>query len=193
VIIYLTRHGETELNKQHKFYGAMDVDLDDKGYEQAQELADKLADCQFQVVISSTLKRAVATTEVILNNRHNIPWIKDPRLNEMDFGAWEGADADQIEAEFPVEWQAWLDDTFGYVPPKAEGFKNFKHRVFSSLDEIVSKYGNQSILIVAHQGVLRLIHQYFDSDSSFYDDNFKAGYYSVINTNNGELSFESNL
>lgn len=70
----------------------------------------------------------------------------------------EGLTADEIEAAFPEVWQAWLEEPFEVTPPEAEVFADFQTRVWAATDRLLDST-EDSIALVAHLGVLRLIYQ----------------------------------
>ncbi|EOI01909.1 hypothetical protein UAY_01317 [Enterococcus moraviensis ATCC BAA-383] len=177
-MIYLVRHGETELNKERKFYGSLDVSLNQTGRQQSSVLAEKLCPIQFAQLYTSGLKRAQETAAIIKpNEEYKIL----PEFNEKSFGLWEGLSADQINYNYPKEWSAWLDEPFLKTPPKAEEFACFKQRVITGIKQIEGNLihnQDQPILIVAHLGVLRVIDQYFTSVySNFWSIDYQQSCY----------------
>jgi 2,3-bisphosphoglycerate-dependent phosphoglycerate mutase len=92
--IVLLRHGESVWNKENRFTGWTDVDLTDKGIEEAIEAGHTLKNkgFEFDLVFTSVLLRAIRTMELTLKemNQANIPIIKSWRLNERHYGALQG-------------------------------------------------------------------------------------------------------
>ncbi|WP_125770124.1 histidine phosphatase family protein [Companilactobacillus furfuricola] len=187
--LIVARHGETTWNLQKKFYGSSDVPLDDTGKEQAQHLAQTIKHhaLSFDVAYCSSLLRTYQTIMPVLTDQ--IPLFKLAGLNEKGFGKWEGLDADQIEAAYPVEWQKWLDQPFDYVPPEAEDYYQFRQRVQNSLHQIIQtakKQDHSNILLVAHLGTLRVIDQsLLKSQEVFWDIHFDAGCYTEYSSSDG--------
>lgn len=185
-MIYLVRHGETDLNAEKKFYGSLDVSINQTGIAQAQQLKQNLAPIAFEKIYVSGLKRTKETATII-NGSEGAPIIESAALNEKCFGLWEGLDANQIEARFPQEWQAWLDHPFEVNPPEAEAFSQFKNRVLQAFKQIISdkemsliRGNEQPLLIVGHLGVLRVMYQYLERESVFWDFNIPQGTFFVI-------------
>src|SRR5215210_7274423 len=83
---YIARHGETAWNKDHKIQGHRDIDLTEKGRQQAEELSKKLPD-YFEACFSSDLSRANETARIVAKNSFVV---QDSRLRERDFKQWEG-------------------------------------------------------------------------------------------------------
>ena len=92
--LVLIRHGESEWNKLNLFTGWMDVDLSEKGVEEAKLAGKTLKDegYDFDICYTSTLKRSIKTSFLILDklNQLYIPIIRDFHLNERHYGAIQG-------------------------------------------------------------------------------------------------------
>ncbi|QSB13284.1 bifunctional RNase H/acid phosphatase [Natronosporangium hydrolyticum] len=107
--LLLTRHGETELNLQHRYSGRHDVALTDRGQAQAQALAARIAQSlpQLDAVVSSPLQRCTGTAEAIAAATGDPPVTVDPDLIECDFGDWEGRTFQEVRDEWPDQLDAW--------------------------------------------------------------------------------------
>ena len=81
-MIYVVRHGETDLNKEGRLQGRMGLPLNEKGKQQAREMKEMLKTVQFDLVFSSPQERAVQTAEIITN----LEPIVDSRLDVFDLG-----------------------------------------------------------------------------------------------------------
>ncbi|MBQ9375281.1 MAG: histidine phosphatase family protein [Ruminococcus sp.] len=153
--IYSTRHGETVWNKDDLICGVTDVELTDKGIEQAKALAEKVAKLgDVDVIISSPLSRAVKTAGFTAE-KLGLEITIDERLTEWDYGSYEGK---HRSAEgFP---QSKIE--FGCnMPDGGESLLQLAHRVYSLLDEARVKYKDKNVLLVCHGGVCRVIETYF--------------------------------
>ncbi|MBS4749693.1 histidine phosphatase family protein [Granulicatella sp. zg-ZJ] len=171
--VYMMRHGETDYNKARCFYGSADVSINDTGKQQAHRIKDIMADYPVDKIYISTLKRTYETASIIFENQV-FDTVKG--FDEKGFGQWEGLNADQIQATYPEEWQAWLEAPFEVTPPLAEPFTQFQHRVWEAFDRILKAHQNDSIAIVAHLGVLRLLYQsVIDKDAVFWNIDFPQG------------------
>lgn len=87
--LYLIRHGETDWNKERKLQGKSDIALNAFGRTLARKTAKHLSNLSFDLAITSPLKRAKETAEILLEGRE-IPLLEDERLAEMGFGCLEG-------------------------------------------------------------------------------------------------------
>lgn len=93
--LLLTRHGQTDWNVKGKIQGLTDIELNETGIKQAEDTREKLLNENIDVIISSPLKRARKTAEIIAKGR-NIPLLIDPRITERCFGKFEGKTAQEF-------------------------------------------------------------------------------------------------
>ncbi len=152
--ILLARHGQTEWNVLGKVQGKADIELNEKGVEQAQEMGRALENENIDLIICSPLKRAKQTAEII-NKYRNIPIIYDDAISERDFGEFEGIEKNDFD--FEGFWSYKQNNKY----KKAENIKDFFQRVYDFLDRIKAEYKDKRILIVAHGGVSIPVYCYF--------------------------------
>jgi len=100
----IVRHGQTELNVRQGFQGHTDFPLTAEGIEQVKRNIERLKSFTFKRIISSDLKRASATAEMIAND-FGIPVRKDAALREVNFGFWDGMTDADIKSQYPEMWQ----------------------------------------------------------------------------------------
>ncbi len=168
-MLYIARHGQTIWNEQNKVCGITDVELTDKGREQAKALALKVADKDVDVIISSPLKRAIETSTIV-SEICNVPMEIDDRLVEQNYGIYEGVDRKD---------EAFLNNkrNFAYKYPNGESMMQVAYRVYGLLDEIKCKYKDKNVLIISHGGVCRIINTYFRdmTNEEFFNYTLKNG------------------
>jgi 2,3-bisphosphoglycerate-dependent phosphoglycerate mutase len=120
--LVLLRHGESTWNKENRFTGWHDVDLSDKGREEAQEAGRLMAEQKFEfdVAYTSVLKRAIRTLWIGLEEMDMmwIPVFRSWRLNERHYGALQGLNKSETAAEHGEQqveiWRRSYD-----IPPPA--------------------------------------------------------------------------
>ena len=152
--ILLTRHGQTEWNLLKKVQGKADIELNEKGIEQAETIRVSLKEERIDLILCSPLKRAIQTAEII-NQGRNIRMIIDERLSERDFGEFEGMS--NTDFDFNAFWSYKQNLKYD----KAENIKDFFRRVYKFLDSIKNEYAGKRILIVAHGGISIPVKCYF--------------------------------
>jgi 2,3-bisphosphoglycerate-dependent phosphoglycerate mutase len=120
--LVLLRHGESAWNKENKFTGWTDVDLSEKGIEEAMEAGKVLKNegYVFDAAFTSVLKRAIRTLWLVLDEM-DLMWIpiyNSWRLNERHYGALQGLSKSEMAQKFGEEqvliWRRSYD-----IPPMA--------------------------------------------------------------------------
>jgi alpha-ribazole phosphatase len=165
--LYFIRHGETEHNKEKRYYGNLDVGLTSIGVWQIEKTAEVLKDINFNRVYVSERKRAKQTSEILLKNK-NSDIIIDSRINEIDFGEFEGKNHNEIEEIYPEQWKAWCEDWKNVSPPNGESYVQFYNRIKNFMDELL-KLKEDNVLIVTHGGVIKSIYCYvLNGDLDFF-------------------------
>ena len=105
--IYIVRHGETLWNAEGRIQGHTDVDLTEKGREQARATARRLSGIPFHVAYSSDMSRTRDTALVILGER-STPLHSVPELREYNKGVFEGLTPEEYRRRYPDLFQASL-------------------------------------------------------------------------------------
>jgi broad specificity phosphatase PhoE len=141
-MLLLARHGETDDNVPPlRFQGQRDTPLNERGREQARELAERVAalDPRIGSLWCSDLSRARETAEIVGERIGLTPQL-DARLREGSRGEWEGFLFDEIAASDPERYAAWRnpDAEVGFQFPGGETLAQQQARVLDCLREIAS-------------------------------------------------------
>lgn len=152
--VYLLRHGETQYNADgNRYCGRTDIDLTEKGLAQANHVNTLLKGKKIDAVYSSPLLRAKRTAEIISGRKP----ITDERLVEIDFGLWEGKTRAEFVSESPLSWEQWANaPEMAKAGETGENGNDVLQRMNSFFKEMQTKHRDESILVVAHNGVNRL-------------------------------------
>lgn len=175
--VVLTRHGLTDRSLPEQHLGQrIDISINVAGRRQAEALARRLAPVRFDRVITSPLFRARETAALLVRDG---PVEADPRLREMDYGAWEGLSYAQIDAAdgaFRREWELAPDrlacpggESGNDVAARVRSFlgdlldehrrwhARASFRAATSRDGPVSAAPERPILVVAHSSTNRVL------------------------------------
>lgn len=158
VDLWLVRHGQTEWNVAGRWQGQAPEapGLNDTGWTQALAVQDQLKGFHFSAIYSSDLLRARQTAELIAKP-FGLKVILEPRLREMNLGAWEGLLFNEIEGQYPLALEERARDPFHTRAPQGEAPLEVAERVMATLNEIVLKHRGESVLIVSHGVSLAVI------------------------------------
>ena len=152
--LLIVRHGETPWNAEGRLQGHADIDLSEKGRQQAREVAKRLADTPIDAAYSSDLARAWHTAQIMLDQR-DVPLNSTVGLRERYYGVFEGLTVEERQAQYPDEFAASLVKDLEFAPPGGENARGTLERMTGVIGEIKERHLNETVLIVGHGGSLR--------------------------------------
>jgi probable phosphoglycerate mutase len=161
LLLYVIRHGQTDWNAERRLQGQRDIDLNDKGREQARVNGVALAailgdDAGGFDYVSSPLSRTRATMEIVRAAMGLPPkdYRTDERLVEVSFGAWEGSTLKEVKVTQPDRLAERNAAKWDFIPPgeDAESYEIMSWRVGSWLQSV-----DRPTVCVAHGGVIRAL------------------------------------
>ena len=162
-LLVLVRHGESEWNKLNLFTGWRDVDLSERGIEEARTAGRRLKamGLTFDMAFTSALKRAQRTLDIILEEMGlvGIPVEKDQALNERDYGDLAGLNKDDARARWSEEQVHIWRRSYDIAPPGGESLKDTAARVMPYYErEILPRaLEGKRVLVAAHGNSLRAL------------------------------------
>lgn len=155
-LFYFLRHGEAAWNAEGRLCGSTDVPLSDAGRRQARSLARRLQPIPVSALYSSPLSRALESARIIGEAVGHEP-VVDPRLAELDYGAWEGMTFEEIRRAAPDAYRAWVADPAKVAPPEGESGVHLIERVTPFLADVAQRYPSGNVVVVCHKTVCRLL------------------------------------
>ncbi|SHJ42558.1 histidine phosphatase family protein [Hespellia stercorisuis] len=160
--VIMIRHGETDWNVLCKFLGSADRLLTEKGRRQAGYARAALQKEQIAAIYSSPMLRAYETGEIIRGDR-DIPIIRDDGLIEINCGAWEGLDGNEVEKKYPGQMDMWANHPERLqIDGGGDSFVDVQNRIVEAFWRIVNANRGKTILITSHMICLTLLLIYFD-------------------------------
>jgi 2,3-bisphosphoglycerate-dependent phosphoglycerate mutase len=191
--LVLLRHGESVWNRENRFTGWTDVDLTDKGREEARNAGRllKAGGYRFDLTFTSVLKRAIRTLWIALDELDQmwLPEEKSWRLNERHYGALQGLNKAEMAAKFGEQqilaWRRSYDTPppalpredprsevkdpryAGVAVPAAESLKDTVARVVPYWESAIAPAvrAGRRVLVAAHGNSLRALVKYLDGIS----------------------------
>ena len=157
MILDLLRHGEPQGGRLYR--GNQDDALTEKGWQQ---MLDSTQNKTWDFIATSPLIRCADFAKHLSTTQH-IPCQIFDDLEELGFGDWQGRSASEIGQVVVDQFKA---DPIANRPPNAEYLHDFEVRVLSVFESIIqNKQQHQSVLIVAHAGVIRIIKSYLSQST----------------------------
>lgn len=158
--LIIFRHGQSEWNLQNKFTGWVDVELTEKGIQEAKNAGEKLKPFNFDFAYASDLKRAQNTLKLALEVAgKSVPTTYHQALNERMYGDLQGLDKTETAKKFGEEQVKIWRRSYDIAPPNGESLKDTAARVipyFQSEIEPKLKAG-KNVVIAAHGNSLRAL------------------------------------
>lgn len=165
--LVLVRHGESVWNALGQWTGWTDVDLSEKGHEEAREAGNLLKDIHFDFAYTSALKRAQQTFEDIKQviGQPDLTPTADKALDERDYGDYTGKNKWQVKEQVGEEEFQKLRRSWDYPPPNGESLKMVYERAVPYYEkEILPKLKEgQNVLVAAHGNSLRALSKYLQN------------------------------
>lgn len=153
--MYFTRHGQTVWNVENKICGVTDIALTALGHEQAQALGRKILEetlCIDEILYSPLLRAKDTALEISAIT--GIPAREEEHLREQNFGKYESTPRNGVE--FQEAKKSFINHFDG-----GETMLRLAQRVYNLLDEIKAESQDKTYLLVAHNGIARVVHSYF--------------------------------
>jgi broad specificity phosphatase PhoE len=150
--LYFARHGNTDANPASipdPIRGVVDEQLNDLGIKQAKTLAKELQDVEFDAIISSPLKRAFQTAEIVAAT-HSLPIVINDAFQERKISSHVSMEA----------WNDLFDFDKNIQLENSENLQKFFQRINVVIDELRLQYKDKTILVVSHGGVHTALYTY---------------------------------
>lgn len=148
-VLYIIRHGETLLNRENRFQGAIDYPLTERGLQQALCIAEILRREKLAAIYSSPALRAVTTAEAIAKP-HGLDVITDSRLSEMNHGEMEGLSLEDLERRYPGFLHKWMERPADMRIPGGETLREVQQRAWRAVEEMAARHRDSTIALVSH-------------------------------------------
>lgn len=161
-MLYIIRHGQTQMNQAMQLQGRSDHPLNDDGCKQAEEAGNWLREKGIEIdkVYSSPLVRALQTAQ--LAGKSKIPVVIDERLIEMDYGPYEGTDLTNLPPEILEFFRDFANTP---APEGMEQLGSVVRRLGEFLEEIRDEAEHGNILISTHAIAMKGALEYLTPES----------------------------
>jgi len=153
-MIYLTRHGESVWNAEHRYQGNAPVELSEKGLRQSRRLAEVLVGKGITAIYTSPIRRCAQTAEIVAGRLgvplHEVPGFREWEISRSLWGE-KG-----LKEKYPREdWERFRSDpTFHF--PDGESLEQVIQRTMEAFERIPHDE-DHTPLIVAHQANVQII------------------------------------
>lgn len=152
--LVLFRHGEVADAWRGRIYGNLDVPLSERGREESRAAARRLEGVAVDAVVSSGLERTEHLAACLREGRA-LPARADPRLREIDRGAWRGRAPDEVDRDEDGAWSRWMEDPAERRPAGGESLADLCARAWPALAELLREFPGGCVAVATHSWVVR--------------------------------------
>ena len=155
--IVLIRHGQTIWNREQRFRGQADVELDEFGQRQAKATGRYVA-ARWPVVAvyASPLQRTMQTAQAIARAQE-LTAVPLGGLLDINFGEWQGQQSKEVAQRSPELFRAWQQYPHTVHFPGGEKLDDVRGRIVAALDDVVARHKGQKVALVSHTVANRML------------------------------------
>jgi broad specificity phosphatase PhoE len=158
--VIVIRHGQTQWNRDEKFRGRVEVDLDELGIKQAEATAERVTEFPVAAVYCSPLKRASSTASIIAR-KLKLEAQPLPAIIDIDFGKWQGLSPKEVAQKYSSDFDLWLHRPHLLKFPGGESLEEVRQRAATAVDGLVNQYPDKTIVLVTHRVVTQILILHF--------------------------------
>ena len=154
--LILVRHGETKWNREGRFQGQSQVKLNDRGVEQARQVASALVSWKPTALYSSPLPRTLMTASMI-SKAVTLPVEPKEGLKEVNLGVLEGITGKMMRTNYAELYASWREDPSDVVFPEGESIRQLQTRAWRTIEEMEDAHPEGTVMAVSHNFAIRAI------------------------------------
>ena len=155
--LILIRHGHVQGISPERFRGRAELPLTDLGRREAELTAQRIAAAwRPAAVYTSPMSRAVDTGAAV-GKPFGLSPSAMPGLNDIDYGDWQGLTTEKVHARWPGELDTWYRHPDWAALPHGETLQQVLARVVAALREVLRNHPDDTVVLVAHDSVNRVL------------------------------------
>ncbi len=151
-MLTILRHGLEET--ANRLHGWQDVDLVDKGVDQALRAATFLQGTRFVNAYTSDLKRAAQTAAIVAEKQNALVPMMQPMIRSMNLGLLNGKPYAEVEDKVNALWTEWRNGNEKLKAPEGESWDDFQGRIYPFLFRAHQEAEHKNVLAVTHSHVV---------------------------------------
>lgn len=154
--LILVRHGHVEGIHPERFRGRIDLPLTELGRKQAKVTAEFIgSQWPAAAIYASPLVRCLDTAKAI-GDAQGVSVQPLPLLIDIDYGKWQGRTRDEVKANEPEQFKAWMEQPHLTVIDEAETLQDVQARLARALDQIRRVHREDTVIAVGHDSTNRV-------------------------------------
>ena len=154
--LIVVRHGNSVTNVTNTFSGHLDVELNERGIQQAELSGLYLRKYKIDKIYSSDLSRAY-NTALPIAKLHDLEIVKTKELREVFAGDWEGVTYQEVQSKYPHQYNLWMNDVGRCEPENGEKVKDFFERIKEAVFDIAENNKGKTVCIITHATPIKVL------------------------------------
>lgn len=161
--IILIRPGSTEYDREERIQGSLDIPLNHQGLSEVALLVNQLRDKGIETLYAPTCEPALRSAQIIAKDL-DIRLKKLDRMQNLDFGLWQGMQVSEVRHKQPKVYRQWQEQPENVMPPEGEMLEQAEERVRAAMTKLLKKNKDGVIGIVVPEPLASLVRQFIKND-----------------------------
>ena len=187
--IILLRSCATDFDEEGRIKGTLDIPLSVSGMQQATKAADELAGSQVGCVYHSPYQAATETARIVADKLGVRAKLLKNLLN-LDHGLWQGMLIEELKEKQKKVYRQWQEQPETVCPPGGETIASVLLRIKTTLDRLIKKHNNQTVVLVAPEPLTSLMKSYLEQSEigDLWETFHDCGSWNVVEVEPRQLS-----
>jgi broad specificity phosphatase PhoE len=161
--IILIRPGSTDYDLEERIQGSLDIPLSHQGLSEVALLVNQLRDKGIETIYAPPCQPARRSGEIIAQDL-DIRLKKLDRMQNLDFGLWQGLQVSDVRYKQPKVYRQWQEQPENVMPPEGEMLEQAEERVRAAMTKLLKKHKDGVIAIVVPEPLASLVRRFIKND-----------------------------
>lgn len=161
--IILIRPGSTDYDQQERIQGTLDIPLNSQGLSEVARVVDQLRDKGIETIYAPPCEPAHQSAE-ILSRDLDVRLKKLDRMQNVDFGLWQGLQVGEVRHKQPKVYRQWQEQPENVCPPEGEMLEQAYDRVKAAMTKLLRRHKEGVIGLVVSEPMASLVRRFVKND-----------------------------
>ena len=161
--IVLVRPGATDYDCDERIQGALQIPLNHQGLTEVARIVDQLRDMGIETIYTSPSESALESAE-ILSKDLDVKLKKLDRMQNFDFGLWQGMQVCEVRHKQPKVYRQWQEQPENVCPPEGEMIEQAQQRIGTAMNKLLRRHKAGVIALVIPEPLASLVRRHIKND-----------------------------
>ena len=162
--IVLVRPGATDYDCDERIQGVLEIPLNRQGLMEIARVVDQLRDMGIEMIYTSPCDSAQQSAD-ILSKDLDVKLKKLDRMQNFDFGLWQGMKVCEIRHKQPKVYRQWQEQPENVCPPEGEMIEQAEQRIRTAMNKLLRRHKEGVIALVIPEPLASLVRWHFKNDA----------------------------